>query len=140
MILNTLKHYGMIMADNGSSMYVSGAPDDRWNNDDLHNLGSVTAADFEVVLMNPIYTSGNVPQGAAPSISSLTANSTAVSANTAVTLKWSVTGASYVIVSPPVGPVRGNSVTVSPSVTTTYTLYATNAFGRSTAAVTVTVL
>ena len=40
------------MADNGSSMYISGAPNDNWNNDDLHNLGSVTAADFDVVQMN----------------------------------------------------------------------------------------
>ena len=56
-ILNALKKYGMIMADNGSSMYISGAPDDNWNNGDLHNLGGVTAADFDVVQMNPIYTS-----------------------------------------------------------------------------------
>ncbi len=59
-ILNAMKKYGMIMADNGSSMYISGAPDDRWSNDDLHSLGSVTASDFEVVEMNPIYTSSNV--------------------------------------------------------------------------------
>lgn len=45
-ILNAMKKYGIIMADNGSSMYVSGAPDDRWSNDDLHSLGSVTASDF----------------------------------------------------------------------------------------------
>ena len=44
-ILNALKKYGMIMADNGSSMYISGAPDDRWDNDDLHNLGNVNASD-----------------------------------------------------------------------------------------------
>ena len=37
-ILTALKQYGMIMADNGANMYISGAPDDRWNNDDLHNL------------------------------------------------------------------------------------------------------
>jgi len=46
-ILTALKKYGMIMADNGSSMYISGAPDSRWNNDDLHNLGQVTASAFE---------------------------------------------------------------------------------------------
>src|SRR5580693_5873092 len=85
-ILNAMKKYGMIMADNGSSMYISGAPDDRWSNDDLHNLGSVTASDFEVVQMNPIYTSANVPQGSAPSISSFTATSQSVSAGTQVTL------------------------------------------------------
>jgi hypothetical protein len=37
-ILNALKKYGMIMADNGSNMYLSGTPDDRWDNNDLHAL------------------------------------------------------------------------------------------------------
>jgi len=69
-ILKALKQYGMILADNGSSMYISGTPDDRWDNNGLHQLSSVTAADFEVVSMNPIYTASNLPQGAAPTISS----------------------------------------------------------------------
>jgi hypothetical protein len=138
-ILNALKKYGMIMADNGSSMYLSGAPDDRWNNDDLHLLGNVTAADFDVVQMNPIYTSANVPTGAAPAITSFTASSQSVAAGTPVTLSWSVTGAGYFVVSPDVGAVRGNSATVSPTQSTAYTLYATNAFGRTTAVVNITV-
>src|SRR5262245_6587482 len=37
-ILTAMKKYGLILADNGSSMYISGAPDNRWDNDDLHNL------------------------------------------------------------------------------------------------------
>jgi len=138
-ILTALKKYGMIMADNGSSMYISGAPDARWDNSDLHNLGGVTAADFEVVQMNPIYTAANIPSGANPVIASFTANSQAVSAGTPVTLSWNVTGASYVIVSPDVGAVRGTSAVVSPSQSTTYTLYATNAFGRTTATINITV-
>ncbi len=48
-ILKALQTYGMIMADNGSNMYISGAPDDRWDNNDLHLLGHLTASDFEVV-------------------------------------------------------------------------------------------
>jgi hypothetical protein len=48
-VLEALKRYGMILADNGSSWFVSGAPDPRWSNDDLHSLGRVTGADFEVV-------------------------------------------------------------------------------------------
>ena len=138
-ILNALKKYGMIMADNGSAMYISGAPDDRWSNDDLHNLGQVTASDFEVVQMNPIYTQSNVPQGAAPGIASFTASPMTVSAGGSTTLSWSVTGASYVIVSPQLGAVRGGSVNVTPTQTTVYTLYATNQYGRGTATVTVTV-
>ena len=138
-ILTALQQYGMIMADNGSNMYISGAPDDRWDNDDLHNLDQVTTADFEVVQMNPILTQSNLPTGAAPAIANFTANSTTVSAGANVTLSWNVTGASYFVVTPQVGAVRGNSVVVTPSQTTTYTLNATNEFGRSTKTVTVTV-
>ena len=48
-VLRALKRYGMILADNGSSWFITGAPDSRWNNDDLHTLGRVKGADFEVV-------------------------------------------------------------------------------------------
>ncbi len=48
-ILRTLQLYGMIIADNGSNWYISGAPDPGWNDDDLHNLGGVTGANFEAV-------------------------------------------------------------------------------------------
>src|SRR5271163_700518 len=92
-ILTALQQYGMIMADNGSNMFISGAPDDRWDNDDLHNLDQVTAADFEVVQMNPIYTQSNLPTGAEPAIASFTASPSTVSAGTNVTLSWNVTGA-----------------------------------------------
>jgi hypothetical protein len=138
-ILTALQHYGMIMADNGSNMYISGAPDDRWDNDDLHNLDQVTAENFEVVQMNPIYTQSNLPTGAVPAIASFTASATTVSAGTTVTLSWNVAGASYFDVTPQVGAIRGNSVVVTPTQTTTYTLNATNEFGRSTSTVTVTV-
>lgn len=48
-ILTALKHYGMFVADNGSSWYLSGTSDSRWNNDDLHALSSIPCSDFEVV-------------------------------------------------------------------------------------------
>ena len=48
-ILRALKRYGMIVADNGSSWYISGAPDERWNNDQLHTLHRVKGSDFRVV-------------------------------------------------------------------------------------------
>jgi hypothetical protein len=138
-ILNALKKYGMIMADNGSNMYISGAPDDRWDNNDLHNLGQVTASDFEVIQMTPLYTQSNIPGGAAPQITSFTASSDSVTAGTQVTLSWQVSGALYVIVSPDAGAVRGTSVVVAPLQSTNYTLYATNAFGRTTSTVSITV-
>src|SRR5271154_7314142 len=138
-ILTALQQYGMIMADNGSNMYVSGAPDDRWDNDDLHNLDQVTASDFEVVQMGTVYTQGNLPTGAAPGISSFSASASTVSAGTSLTLNWNVTGASYLIVTPGVGAIRGTSAVVTPSQTTVYTLNATNEFGRTTSTLTVTV-
>jgi len=48
-VLQALKTYGMILADNGSNWYVSGAPSPKWSNDQLHTLGRITGADFEVV-------------------------------------------------------------------------------------------
>jgi hypothetical protein len=48
-VLGALKRYGMILADNGSPWYVSGAPDPRWSNDQLHALGRVPGSAFEVV-------------------------------------------------------------------------------------------
>jgi len=48
-VLVALQRYGMILADNGSPWYVTGAPDGRWNDDDLHALGRITGADLEVV-------------------------------------------------------------------------------------------
>ena len=56
-LLRALKRYGMILADNGSPWYVTGAPDPRWDDDALHALHGINGADFEVVdtrsLRNP---------------------------------------------------------------------------------------
>ena len=48
-VLLALQRYGMILADNGSPWYISGAPNPHWSNDQLHTLGRLTGADFEVV-------------------------------------------------------------------------------------------
>ncbi len=48
-VLKGLKRYGMILADNGSDWYISGAPHERWDNDDLHTLHDVPGSAFEVV-------------------------------------------------------------------------------------------
>jgi hypothetical protein len=48
-VLRALQRYGMILADNGSPWYISGAPNDHWSNAALHTLGRLTGADFEVV-------------------------------------------------------------------------------------------
>jgi hypothetical protein len=137
-ILTAMKKYGLILADNGSALYVTGASDNRWGSD-LDSLKNVPATAFEVVQMTPIYTAANVPSGVAPKISSFTATPANVSSSGSVSLAWNVSNASYLVVSPAVGAARGTGVTVKPSATTTYTLYATNPYGRTTATVTVTV-
>src|ERR1700685_218501 len=138
-VLAALQKYGMIMADNGSNMYISGDPDNRWNNNDLGTLKQVPASAFDVIQISPLYTPNNVPTGPSPTITSFTANPTTITSGQPVTLSWTVTGASYFVVSPQVGAIRGTSVVVTPKTTTTYTLYSTNEYGRSTKTVKVTV-
>ena len=55
-ILRALKKYGMILADNGSNWFISGAPDPRWNDDDLNTLKQIKGSSFEVVKMENIVT------------------------------------------------------------------------------------
>jgi hypothetical protein len=138
-IVTTLQKYGMILADNGSGIYISGAPDNSWNNDDLSVLKQITAADFEVVNMGTIYTPANVPTGAAPVVKSFTANPPSVAAGGSSLLTWTVSGAEYVIITPTIGAARASMGAVNPASTTTYKLSATNQFGRVTKSVTVTV-
>jgi hypothetical protein len=54
-VLTALKRYGMIVADNGSNWYITGAPNAGWSNDDLHSLGRVKGSDFEVVDTSSIH-------------------------------------------------------------------------------------
>jgi hypothetical protein len=48
-ILTALQQYGMLLADNGSPWYITGAPDGHWDDDELHRLGEISGSDFEVV-------------------------------------------------------------------------------------------
>jgi len=57
-VLEALKRYGMIVADNGTNWYVSGAPSKGWNNDDLHSFGQIKGSDFEVVDTSSLPTPG----------------------------------------------------------------------------------
>ena len=139
-VLTALKNYGMIVADNGSNLYISGAPNDGWNNDDLHTLQQVPASAFEVVDMGTPITSSTVPKGSAPVFKSLTASATSVKSGAAVTLRWNVTGGTTsTVVSPTPGAVGGTSVTVKPTATTTYTVLSENHFGTTSKTITITV-
>jgi hypothetical protein len=55
-ILEALKKYGIILADNGSNWYITGAPDPRWNDEELNTLKKVKGRDFEVVKMGELVT------------------------------------------------------------------------------------
>jgi hypothetical protein len=51
-----MKKHGMIVADNGSNWYISGAPDPRWNDNELDSLKTIKGSNFEVVQMGTIVT------------------------------------------------------------------------------------
>jgi hypothetical protein len=55
-ILRALKKYGMIVADNGSNWFISGAPDSRWDDNDLNGLKSIAGSNFEVIQMQNLHT------------------------------------------------------------------------------------
>jgi hypothetical protein len=66
-ILTALKTYGMILADNGSAWFISGVPDSRWNNDDLHELSTLVGTDFEAVDESSLMLNANSGQAAVKS-------------------------------------------------------------------------
>jgi len=55
-VLDALKRYGMIVADNGSNWFITGAADTRWNDTDLDQLKRVPGSAFEVVDTGPVHT------------------------------------------------------------------------------------
>lgn len=65
-ILRAFKTYGLILADNGSAWYISGAPDERWDNDMLHEMDVITGADFEVVDTSSLMIDPDSGQAAQP--------------------------------------------------------------------------
>jgi hypothetical protein len=140
-ILTAIKKYGMILADNGGYFYFQGVADPRCDDTDLENLDAIQSSNFELVQMTPEFPSYNVataPTGALPTINSFTASATSVAPGTAVTLKWSSTNDPYDYIDVLSG-MSGRTRTTTPAAATTYTLKATNQYGRSTAQVTVTV-
>jgi hypothetical protein len=79
-ILTALQRYGMLLADNGSSWFISGAPDSRWDNDDLHALTTIHGSNFEAVDVSTLMVDPNsgatVPvAGGTPAANSVAPNS-----------------------------------------------------------------
>jgi len=104
-ILTALKQYGMILADNGSSWFISGAPDASWNNDDLHALTAITGSNFEAVDTTVLMVSPDsgqaVQSGATVSVSPSSAGvpvnthkqfTATVSGSSNQTVTWDVNG------------------------------------------------
>ncbi len=65
-ILQAFKTYGLILADNGSAWYISGVPDERWDNDVLRELGNVPGSAFEAVDVSSLMVDPDSGQAAAP--------------------------------------------------------------------------
>lgn len=105
-ILTALKRYGMMLADNGSAWYISGAPDARWNNDDLHALTAIAGSNFEAVDVSPLMVNVNSAQalqssvlvGVSPASANVRLNAQAgftatVTGNSNPAVTWDVNGA-----------------------------------------------
>ena len=104
-ILRAMQQYGMMIADNGSSWYISGVPDSRWNNDDLHVLGTITGSNFEAVDVSPLMVDPNSGQArqtsvfvtVTPSTATVNINKTqpfsaVVTGNSNQSVRWDVNG------------------------------------------------
>jgi hypothetical protein len=57
-VLEALKRYGLVVADNGSPWFISGAPDPRWNDQDLEQIKQVPGSEFEAVETGAILHAG----------------------------------------------------------------------------------
>ena len=73
-ILNALKTYGMILADNGGPWFISGAPDTRWSDDEMHTLTQVAGSNFEAVDESALMSNPNSAQVASGSTPVVTPN------------------------------------------------------------------
>jgi hypothetical protein len=82
-ILRALKKYGMILADNGSSWFLSGVPDERWDNDHLHQLSQIAGSAFEAVDESSLMIDPNSGQARSPSAASPTVSATRTATRTA---------------------------------------------------------
>ena len=112
-ILRALKKYGMMIADNGSAWFVSGAPDSRWDNTDLHVLTTITGSAFEVVDVSPLMIDPNSGQALQNGISvTVTPPSASVAVNARQQFGAVVNGSSDQMVSWGVNGAPGGNSTV----------------------------
>lgn len=94
-ILRAMKKYGIILADNGSSWFISGAPDERWDNDILRELKTVYGSDFEAVDVSSLKIDPDSGQAIQPyaSLSVLSPNGgESLPIGSASTITWETSG------------------------------------------------
>lgn len=115
-ILRAMKKYGIILADNGSAWYISGAPDERWNNDNLSLLSGVKGSNFEAIDESSLMID---PNSGAAKQSNTTVVTVAVSPASAALktsqtqqFSASVTGSSNTAVTWSVNGIAGGNATV----------------------------
>jgi len=89
-----MKKYGIMLADNGSAWYISGQPDERWNNDHLHTLGQLLGSNFEAVDATLLRVDANSGAATQSGVSvTVTPSSAAVRTGRGKTFSATVTGA-----------------------------------------------
>jgi hypothetical protein len=137
-IFQAMKTYGLIVADNGSDMYITGTHDTRWNNDVLNPaFRQLTAGDFEVIRLG--WTPASVPACPPPNITLQPADQTitrggtatlsvAVESPTPLTYRW-FEGSSGDVSRPQQG--GGGVLNVSPAISTAYWVRTENSCGSS---------
>jgi len=140
-VLRALQQYGMFLADNGSAWYVSGAPDDRWDNNQLHEMGQLRGTDFEAVdesslMVDPNSaavsgTASNAPLSVGPSVLNFGYSGTTVTDPQMVDLTFTSSGVSWTASS------NQPNITVSPTSGTGNTMLQITATPGSSGMVTV---
>jgi hypothetical protein len=92
-ILKAMKKYGIMLADNGSAWFISGAPNPNWNDADLRNLGNIKGSDWEAVDVSPMMIDPNSGQALQPGISvSVTPSNTSLALGASKQFTATVTG------------------------------------------------
>ena len=114
-ILRALKKHGMVLADNGSSWFMSGAPDPGWNDSDLNLLRNVAGSAFEAVDVSSLKVSATSYQSAGSTLPTTTVPPTTVAPTTTTVASTTTT------TKPP-----ATTTTTKPPVTTTTTVPVSN--------------
>lgn len=137
-VLRALKRYGMILADNGSNWFVTGAPDPRWNDTEINTLKGIKGSDFEVIQLGypgaPTATAPAAPTNLQAAAGTLLARLSwnASSGATSYTVKRStISGSSYITVASGLSATSYTDSSLLAGTNYYYVVSAVNASGTS---------